>query len=91
MYSSNGFSFFGRPRLAIQLLYQQKRGERKIFLDKPLFWGYSNYMNRLNREKQVQVLKCLIDGMSIRATVRLTGAAKDTVTQATRCSGKRLC
>jgi len=36
-------------------------------------------MNRLNREKQVQVLKSLIEGNSIRATVRLTGAAKDTV------------
>jgi IS1 family transposase len=36
-------------------------------------------MNRLSREKQVQVLKSLIEGNSIRATVRLTGAAKDTV------------
>lgn len=53
----------------------------KIFLDKPPFCGYSNYMNKLNRDTQVQVLKCLIDGMSIRATVRLTGAAKDTVTR----------
>lgn len=52
-----------------------------IFLDKPPFCGYSNYMNRLNRNIQVQVLKCLIDGMSIRATVRLTGATKDTVTK----------
>jgi IS1 family transposase len=38
-------------------------------------------MNRLSREKQVQVLKSLIEGNSIRATVRLTGAAKDTVTK----------
>ncbi|HEV2382439.1 MAG TPA: IS1 family transposase [Terriglobia bacterium] len=36
-------------------------------------------MNRLSREKQVQVLKSLIEGNSIRATVRMTGAAKDTV------------
>lgn len=38
-------------------------------------------MNRLGREKQIQVLKSLIEGNSIRATVRLTGAAKDTVTK----------
>jgi len=50
-----------------------------IILDKPLYCGYSNYMNRLNREKQIQVIKSLIEGNSIRATVRLTGAAKDTV------------
>jgi IS1 family transposase len=38
-------------------------------------------MNKLNRETQVQVIKSLIEGNSIRATVRLTGAAKDTVTK----------
>lgn len=35
-------------------------------------------MNKLSREKQVQVLKSLIEGNSIRATVRMTGVAKDT-------------
>lgn len=38
-------------------------------------------MNKLSREKQVQVLMSLIEGNSIRATVRMTGAAKDTVTK----------
>lgn len=82
MYSSRGFSFLGRPRLRIDLLYQQKRCRvKKFVLDKTPFRGYSNDMNRLSREKQVQVLKSLIEGNSIRATVRLTSAAKDTVTK----------
>jgi len=81
MYSSSGLSFFGRPRFAIELLYQQKWDRCNIFLDTPPFCGYSKSMNRLSREKQVAVLKSLIEGNSIRATVRLTGAAKDTVTK----------
>jgi IS1 family transposase len=36
-------------------------------------------MNRLDTSRQVQVVKCLCEGMSIRATVRLTGVAKNTV------------
>lgn len=36
-------------------------------------------MNRLSREKQVQVINCLVEGNSIRSTVRLTGVAKNTV------------
>jgi len=38
-------------------------------------------MNRLKRDKQVQVIAALIEGCSIRATVRMTGVAKDTVTK----------
>jgi hypothetical protein len=37
--------------------------------------------NRLSTEKRAQVLGCLVEGMSIRATVRATGAAKNTVTK----------
>ena len=36
-------------------------------------------MNRLPTHKRVLVLKCLVEGMSIRATVRVTGVAKATV------------
>jgi IS1 family transposase len=36
-------------------------------------------MNRLSTEKRPQVLGCLVEGMSIRATVRVTEAAKNTV------------
>lgn len=38
-------------------------------------------MNRMSTERRAQVLGCLVEGMSIRATVRLTGAAKNTVTK----------
>lgn len=36
-------------------------------------------MNVLPREKQVQVVRALIEGCSIRATVRMTGVAKNTI------------
>lgn len=36
-------------------------------------------MNRLDNPRRVQVVKCLCEGMSIRATVRITGVAKNTI------------
>ena len=36
-------------------------------------------MNRLDTTKRTQVLRCLIEGCSIRSTVRMTGAAKNTI------------
>lgn len=36
-------------------------------------------MNKLDIKKRVQILACLVEGNSIRATVRMTGAAKNTV------------
>ncbi|MEE9910538.1 MAG: DDE-type integrase/transposase/recombinase [Deltaproteobacteria bacterium] len=36
-------------------------------------------MNKLDTEKRAQVIGCLVEGNSIRATVRMTGAAKNTV------------
>ena len=38
-------------------------------------------MNRLSTEKRAQIIGCLVEGMSIRGTVRITGAAKNTVTK----------
>ena len=38
-------------------------------------------MNRLSTEKRAQIIACLIEGNSLRATVRMTGAAKNTVTK----------
>jgi IS1 family transposase len=38
-------------------------------------------MNRLSTEKRAKVIGCLVEGMSIRATCRVTGAAKNTVTK----------
>jgi IS1 family transposase len=37
-------------------------------------------MNRLSTERRGQIVGCLTEGMSIRATVRVTGAAKNTIT-----------
>jgi IS1 family transposase len=36
-------------------------------------------MNRLTPERRAAVIRCLVEGNSIRATVRMTGAAKNTV------------
>jgi IS1 family transposase len=38
-------------------------------------------MNKLSTEKRAQIIGCLVEGMSIRSTVRITGAAKNTVTK----------
>ena len=38
-------------------------------------------MNRLSTEKRAAIVGCLVEGNSIRATVRITGAAKNTVTR----------
>jgi len=36
-------------------------------------------MNKLSTEKRAQIISCLVEGNSIRSTVRITGAAKNTV------------
>ncbi len=38
-------------------------------------------MNRLSLERRAAVVRCLVEGNSIRSTVRITGAAKNTVTK----------
>jgi len=38
-------------------------------------------MNKLSTERRVAVVRCLIEGNSIRSTVRITGVAKNTVTK----------
>ena len=38
-------------------------------------------MNRLSTEKRAQIIGCLVEGNSIRATVRITGTAKNTITK----------
>jgi hypothetical protein len=35
-------------------------------------------MNRLSTEQRARIIGCLVEGNSIRSTVRLTGAAKNT-------------
>ncbi len=36
-------------------------------------------MNTLDKTRRAQVVKCLVEGCSIRATVRMTGASKNTI------------
>ena len=38
-------------------------------------------MNRLSTAKRAQIIGCLVEGMSIRSTVRVTGAAKNTISK----------
>src|SRR5437016_6595530 len=38
-------------------------------------------MNRLANERRARIVACLVEGNSIRATCRMTGAAKNTVTK----------
>jgi transposase len=45
-------------------------------------------MNKLSPEKQEQVILALVEGNSIRATVRMTGVAKNTSTKLLRSVGR---
>ena len=45
-------------------------------------------MNKLSTEKRVQVIRCLVEGNSIRSTVRITGVAKNTVVKLLADVGK---
>lgn len=45
-------------------------------------------MNKLSTEKRVQVIRCLVEGNSIRSTVRITGVAKNTVVKLLKDVGK---
>src|ERR1700674_359989 len=38
-------------------------------------------MNKLTNERRAKVVRCLVEGNSIRATVRMTGVAKNTITK----------
>ena len=38
-------------------------------------------MNRLPKTKQIQVVAALVEGMSVRSTVRMTGVSKNTITK----------
>lgn len=40
--------------------------------------------NVLKREKQEMVIKCLVEGNSIRSTERMTGIHRDTITRLAR-------
>jgi hypothetical protein len=50
--------------------------------------GKDNKMNRLSTEKRAMILRCLVEGNSIRSTVRITGATKNTVLKLLVDAGK---
>jgi len=50
--------------------------------------AYNEAMNTLPHEKRCAVIRCLVDGCSIRATTRITGVAKNTIQKLTRDLGK---
>src|SRR5436309_7291456 len=79
MYSSGGFSFLGRPRFAIRLLYQQKWVGCNNYIDKPQLWVYSNGISKLSIRKRTQLITVLVEGCSINAISGMTGVAKNTV------------
>lgn len=45
-------------------------------------------MNRLPAHRRALVLRCLVDGVSVRGTTRITGVAKDTVLKLLRDAGE---
>lgn len=45
-------------------------------------------MNTLTHEKRCAVIRCLVDGCSIRATTRITGVAKNTIQKLTKELGE---
>jgi len=50
--------------------------------------AYNEGMNTLPHEKRCAVIRCLVDGCSIRATTRITGVAKNTIQKLTRELGE---
>jgi transposase len=45
-------------------------------------------MNNISFEKRCAVIRCLVEGCSIRSTVRMTGVAKNTIQKLTREMGE---
>lgn len=51
----------------------------RFVIDNALSLKHTRFMNKLERKRQVQVVAALVEGNSIRSTVRMTGVAKGTV------------
>jgi IS1 family transposase len=77
-----------RPMFAPLLLLERRplrgasfRLQHSIILTMPNRSSIMVSMNRLSTERRAQVIRCLVEGNSIRSTVRMTGVAKNTVTK----------
>ncbi len=55
--------------------------QNELMLDNNIKDGYFMPMNALPLEKRVQIISCLVEGNSILATSRMTGASKNTITK----------
>lgn len=51
----------------------------EIMLDRSIIMSIFTDMNQLTNEKRAQVVACLVEGNSLRSTVRLTGAHRTTI------------
>ena len=45
-------------------------------------------MKQLTKKQRVAVIRCLVEGCSVRSTVRITGVAKNTIQKLTREMGE---
>jgi IS1 family transposase len=60
----------------------------KIFIDNACPRKHDAHMNRLSIEKRAQILHCIVEGNSLRATARLTDTAINTVVNLMIDAGK---
>jgi IS1 family transposase len=60
----------------------------QVSFDSAGYAGYAVDMNRTSNEKRAQIIACLAEGNSMRATARLTGAAINTVVKLLCDAGK---
>jgi transposase len=49
---------------------------------------HSVHMNQLTTEERAQIIRCLVEGNSIRATRRMTGFGRNTITRLLVALGK---
>jgi len=51
-------------------------------------WSICIFMNKLSTSKRAAIIRCLVEGNSIRSTVRITGASKNTIAKLLADVGK---
>jgi IS1 family transposase len=59
-----------------------------FLLDRTGMGLYIDPMNKLSTSKRAEILRCLVEGNSIRSTVRITGASKNTIAKLLADAGK---
>jgi IS1 family transposase len=64
------------------------RNNFTIAIDNALPLKHNEGMNKMSHEKRCAVIRCLVEGNSIRATVRITGASKNAIQRLTKEVGE---